>query len=213
MLRNPRVVRKVAREISDAADGAFDAYRKGGDVEEPQITGHILGAMGDRLRSRSFGGIAWTAHVLRTGPGTAAEEERHGADLMGVLNIDLPEYQVKKGFLAQAKKAEPYRLFSSRDWQRLRSQCDTMLKRTPASFVFIYSRIRGIRICPAISILGLRSRHIFDLYDHSLPNFFENHIESFIGDRRLNSPDIKTLDALDDLPVKRVFELSAKAAD
>lgn len=41
-------------------------------------------------------------------------------------------------------------------------------------------------------------------------SFFEYHIECFIGDRRLNSTQIETLDALVEFPVERVLELSAR---
>lgn len=244
MLRHLRSVRKIAREIANAADGVMDAYRDDRVVEEPQITDRILGAIEDRIRNRQFDGyherhaaegpwvkgynpravdydtrvpqfrgIVWKARTLRTGPGIAAEEQRHGADLMGVLNIDLPDYRVAKGFLVQAKRAEPNRWFPQRDWGRLHSQCQKMLRRTPDSFVFVYSKSEGIRIFPASSVLGLKSRNIFDLYDRSVSSFFENHIICLIGDSRLNSTNIDTLDALADLPVERVFELSARPTE
>jgi hypothetical protein len=212
MLKDPRTVRAIAREIADAADGALDSYRIGDVREEPRITDRILGAIVDRIRSRRtgpMGGVAWKARTLGMGPGSAAEEKRHGADLMGVLDIDLPGYRTKKGFLAQAKKAEPGRPFHNREWQILIAQCNIMLQRTSDSFVFIYSVERGLRIFPANSVVGLTSNDIFDLYDRGVSGFFENHIECFIGDPRLNSTDIKTLDALAELPVERVFELSA----
>lgn len=213
MIRHLKGVRKIAREISDAADKALDAYRKGRVVEEPQLTGHILGAIEERIESQPPGGIVWESYTLRTGRGIAAEEKRHGADLMGVLDLNLPNYRARKGFLAQAKRAEPGLQFSKSDWKRLCLQCDTMLLRTPDSFVWAYSKSRGIRIFSANSVLGLESRCIFDLYSRSVSSFFENHIECFIGDRRLNSTNVKVLDALDELPVERVFELSARAPD
>ena len=241
MLKHFRSVRKIAREIGDAANGAFDAYRERRVVEEPQVTDRILGAIEERIRSRRFGaygedfaaeesqitdrilaeiegsishraynGVVWKARTLRTGSGIAAEEKRHGADLMGVLNIDLPGYRVTKGFLAQAKRAEPNRGFSGRDWNRLTSQCKTMLGRTPESFVFVYSISEGIRIVPASSVLGLESGNVFDLYDSSVSSFFESHIKCNIGDLRLNSTNIETLEALVDLHVERVLELAAR---
>ena len=127
-----------------------------------------------------------------------------------LLNIDIPDYRVKKGFLAQAKRAEPRRNFRKRDWDRLHSQCERMLLRTPDAFVWVYSKSKGIRIFPAISVLTLNSRDIFELYSRSVSSFFENHIECFIGDRRLNSTQIETLDTLAEFPVERVLELSAR---
>ena len=243
MIRHLHSVRGIAREISGAADGALGAYRNGRVKEEPQITDRILGAIEDRVGSdspramagfhepdspdelirgpsvavdragtRFPGCIIWNARSL-TSSGKAAEEKRHGADLMGVLDIDIAEYRVAKGFLAQAKLAEPSRRFSTQAWDRLLGQCETMLSRTPDSFVWIYSIEAGIRIFSAISIVALNSRDIFDLYSRSVSSFFEYHIECFIGDRRLNSTDISTLDVLQELPVERTLELSATQAE
>ena len=159
------------------------------------------------------GRVVWNARTLRTSRGRAAEEKRHGADLMGVLDIDIPDYRVTKGFLAQAKRAEPGRQLSKTDWKRLHDQCQTMLSRTPDSFVWVYSKKRGIRIFPAISVVELNTRDIFDLYDRSVSSFFEYHLECFIGDQRLNSTNIHTLDALGELPVERVLELSARYSE
>ncbi len=215
MLKHLQSVRKIAREIGDAANGAFRAYREDRAAEEPQVTDRILGAIEDRIQTRQFGGVVWNAYTLKTSRGQAAEEKRHGADLMGVLDINLSDYKVVKGFLAQAKKAEPGRSFKQGDWDRLRSQCEKMLERTPDSFVWVYSKSKGIRIFPANSVLGLglEPRNVFEIYDRSVSTFFENHIECFIGDPRLNSPDIETLDALADFPAKRVMKLSARFSE
>ena len=241
MIRRLKSVRRIAQEISSAADGALDAYREGRVEEEPQLTDRILGAIEDRIQSRllvaygdlsrgddipppdripsvtkrgiakqHLGGIVWKARTLRTGRGVAAEEKRYGADLMGILDLALPDYRATKGFLVQAKRAEPGQRFAKPDWDRLCSQCETMLLRTPASFVWAYSKSRGIRIFSANSVLGLESRCIFDLYSRAVSSFFENHIECFIGDPRLDSTNVETLDALAEFPVERILELSAK---
>lgn len=215
MLRHYGMVREVAREISAAANNAFKAYVEDRMAEEPQITERILGAIEERIKNKTIESaqrsVSWQAYSLRTSSGYAAEEKRHGADFMGVLDIDLPDYEVKKGFLVQAKKSEPYDPFSLREWCRLIHQCETMLERTPDSFVFVYSRSEGIRIFPAVSVLGCMSKDIFfDLYHHSVQRFFEDHIKCFIGDQRLNSPKIRTLDALADFPVERVLHLTAR---
>ena len=213
MLKKSRTVRKIAQEIANAVDGAHGAYQEARVVEEPQVTDRILGAIEERIRYQQFGGVVWNVRTLRTGRGVAAEEKHYGANLMGVLDIEISGYSAKKGFLAQAKKAEPACPFLSNDWKDLRSQCEKMLERTPDSFVFVYSKQSGIRIFPANSILGLESKNIFDLYNHGVRRFFEDHIECFIGDSRLNSTDIKTLDALADFSVVWTLELSARTPD
>ncbi len=188
----------------------METFPGGDDIPPPD---RILSVTKHRIAKQPRGGIIWKARTLRTGRGVAAEEKRHGADLMGILDLALPDYCSTKGFLSQVKRAEPGQRFSKRDWDRLRSQCEKMLFRTPASFVWVYSKSRGIRIFSASSVLGLESRRIFDLYSRGVSSFFENHIECFIGDRRLNSTNVETLDALAKLPVERILELSAKPSE
>ena len=207
VLKPLRSVRTIAREFDLVANRAFDAYREDRVMEEPQVTDRILGAIEVSIQNRQFGGVVWKARTLKTS-GKGAEEKRHGADLMGVLDINLPFFKVKKGFLAQAKRAEPDGRFSLQEWKRLLFQCEKMLERTPDSFVWIYSKREGIRIFSANSVLGLgmTSRNVFDLYHHSVSSFFESHLECFIGDPLLNSTNIETLDTLADIPARRPSE-------
>ena len=163
--------------------------------------------------TQSSSPITWRARTLRTGRGKAAEEKRHGADLLGVLDLNLEDYRATKGFLAQAKRVEPDQSFLRSDWKRLQSQCEAMLLRTPEAFVWAYSKSWGIRVFSANAVLGLRSRVLFDLYSRSLSRFFESHLESFVGDRRLNSTRIETLDSLHELPIERALEISASQAE
>ena len=200
-------MRGVARAIADAAEGAFEACRHRA-TDEPAITGQIVGAIGERVRGMRHRNVRWDAHILR---GKAGEEREHGADLLAVLDIDVEGYQLSKGFLAQSKKAEPEVPLSAPEWERLRQQCNQMLLRTPASFVLVYSKVRGVRIFPAISILQSPTHDVFDLYDRSVADFFEAHIECFIGDRRLNAAQIETLDALVGLPVNHLLHLVVRS--
>ena len=206
-------------QITDRIIGAIeDRIGPDSPLSKAEFDSLVLPVESERVTSVSIEGIrdpypgriVWNARSLRTSSGRAAEEKRHGADLMGVLDIDIPDYRITKGFLVQSKLAEPGRIFSKKDWKRLHDQCETMLCRTTASFVWVYSKERGIRIFPAVSVVELDSRYIFDLYDRSVSSFFEYHLECFIGDRRLNSTNIRTLDALDKLPVDRVLELTAR---
>lgn len=200
-----RIGRKLPSDDALADDGA--------DTVSPHAsaaTSPFVDADRDDAPYSVRGRINWTARSLRTGAGVAAEEKRHGADLMGVLDIDIPDFRVIKGFLSQAKRAEPRSKLRNQDWDRLQSQCEKMLLRTPDSFVWVYSKSAGIRIFPAEAVLALKSRDIFELYSRSVARFFEYHIECFVGDRRLNSTDIKALDALAEFPVERILELSAR---
>ena len=234
MLKQLRLVRNISREISHAADEAFSIYREGRVVEEPSLMPIILKAIEDHIGRGYFGtalgselsisredpasitratgiaDIAWKFRILKTGRGSAGEEKRYGADMMGVLDVDVPGYRSKKGFLAQAKMSEPSHRFRTKDWEKLRQQCKNMLACTPDSFVLIFSRREGIRMVSAQAVLGLESRQLFDLYNRSLSTFFENHIICHIGDHRLDKTDIEQLETLRDMRVENVFELSAK---
>ena len=215
--RNGRVTEEP--QITDRIIGAIeDRIGSGRPDDEGRIAQLDSSSSSDRFVEGNhddepyyiFQRINWTARSLRTGSGIAAEEKRHGADLMGVVDINIPHYRVIKGFLAQAKRAEPGHKFKNKDWDRLHFQCETMLLRTPDAFVWVYSKLRGIRIFPAVSVLTLKSKDIFHLYSRSVSSFFENHIECFIGDRRLNSTDIETLDVLSEFSIENVLELSAR---
>ncbi len=111
---------------------------------------------------------------------------------MGVLSIDLPDYKVRKGFLAQAKLADH---LSDREMKRLKDQCNRMLGITSESYVFVYKR-DSVRILPAISVLSADVTELTDLYNWSVQTFFESHLESFIGDRELSAASGDQLDEL-----------------
>lgn len=202
-----RVVRPVARVIAEAANAALADYREGLIEFEPAFTERMNGAISYALRNFSAGGISWSAYSIKPGSGKSAEEKRHGADLMGVLNVHTDDYRVDKGFLAQAKRAEPGQLFDQQDWDRLQEQARKMLDRTPSSYVLIYSRSAGIRVVPALAVVSFRGRDIFDLYSSGVQRFFEEHLKCFIGDERLHSPSIDVLDTLEGLPVKHILNL------
>jgi hypothetical protein len=163
--------------------------------------------------------LVWQALTLRAGSRSAAHEKRHGADLLGVLSINTPGYKVSKGFLAQAKRAEPGEPFSSAEWERLQEQCETMLQVTPDAFALIFSKKRGARMVSAAAIAAYSGRDVFNLYDMDLRRFFELHIQSFIGDRRLNKPEIEVLDRLrsqvpsDIRPSSHVLHLKASLSE
>jgi len=107
---------------------------------------------------------------------------------MGVLSINLPQFHVSKGFLAQAKLLRNGRID---DIERLKEQCAKMLKLSPASFVFLYNT-HGVFVLPALSVVGSRVDPLL-LYNRSAQRFFEEHFQCFIGDKNIESPTPETL--------------------
>ena len=194
MIRSFRIVREAAAHIAGAAERALDALREGRVEQEPALTDRMLGAIEESMREFRTRGVTWTAKTL-TDRGRGAQESRHGADFAGVLAIDLPGFNVRKGFLAQAKMIEPATAMPRRDFDRMKAQCDSMLNRTPDSFVFLYAR-DAITVVPAVSVVSSQLRNPHELYSRSISRFYEEHLESFIGDRRLYAPTPEMLESL-----------------
>ncbi len=154
------------------------------------MTDRMLGAIEHSLAGFETNGIRWTAKTL-TDHGRGSQESRYGADFMGVLNIKLPEFEVSKGFLAQAKLV---RNGGIDDLQKLRQQCEGMLALSTDSFVFLYSS-DGVRVVPAVSGVAAKGNPL-ELYTRSSQRFFEEHLQCFIGDRAIHSPTPENLEEL-----------------
>jgi hypothetical protein len=221
-LKLPPRIRVVAKRIADAAATAIDAYAREVITDEPSITDRWIGAVAAALRqTRGYGrgatGITWEAKTLRASSGRAAEEARHGADLLGVAEIHIGRNIIRKGFLGQAKRTEPGDVLDNNRWQELQHQATLMLSRSPTSFVLVYSKRQGIRFIPAISIVNLSRVDLFDCNSMPLEQFFQLHLACFIGDQRLSAPHISTLDdlaateLLRDFPIEHVLHIILRA--
>lgn len=211
MLKESKV-RKVSREISDAVDNAVKAFRDSRVQEEDKFTDRILGAIEDRITNLHVEGITWQARTLRTRPakgGYDGEEKRIGADFMGVLTLNTRSINVKKGFLVQAKIVEPNQPFKG--MKELRDQCEKMISITPDSFVALYSKAFGVRFVPANAIIGRKGNgDLYDTYSRGVRSFFELHLQCFIGDTKLNDPNVERLEFLNDQPIRVSLEISGE---
>jgi hypothetical protein len=167
MLNYRRIVQTSARHIAAAANRTVDDLVAHRVEHEPEFTSEMLGRMKESMNGYRVGGVHWTAKTL-TSHGANAQERRFGADFLGVLDLDLPEYKVRKGFLAQAKRIDGWSGMNGEDWDRIVDQCKTMLSITPESFVFVYSP-RAITVIPAIAIISAQQRsNLSDFYSRRL---------------------------------------------
>jgi hypothetical protein len=189
----------VAHAIAVECETTIEDFNAKIIADEEPMTDRLFGSISNALDGRKISGLQWKARTLRTGRDKAAEEKRHGADILGVLSIDLRDFKVRKGFLIQAKLIEPDKLSSEPEWLRFQGQCRTMLNRTRDAFAVIYSRQCGIRFIPASLILDIGRKQVFDVGWRTLFGFFKSHVKCEIGDRRLNSPTIDMLDSLPDV--------------
>jgi len=198
VIRHSRIIRTSAARITRAANRTIDDLSDRLVEQEPDLTGRLLGRIAHAMDGFQTKGVKWTSKVL-TAHGPGAQEKEYGADFLGVLEINLPHYAVRKGFLAQAKLVEPLEGFSSGEFTRMKEQCERMLELSPDSFVFHYSS-NGIRVIPATAVVGsIEPNAPFDprgVYSRSVATFYEDHFASFIGDPRISEPTIETLERL-----------------
>ncbi len=146
----------------------------------------------------------------RSWPG--AQEVRHGTDFAGVLSIDLDDFKVQKGFLAQAKMVESTASIPRSEYERMKKECDLMLHRTPDSFLFLYARDE-IAVVPAVPVVSSQLRNPHEFYSRSISRFYEEHFESFIGDRCLYAPTPDMLEGLTrDFDTRALLYLEARRA-
>ncbi len=211
MIRGYRIIRESASRVAAAAEGTTDALLDRRIEQEPAYTDRMLGRIEHAMDEFRVKGVRWTAKTL-TDRGPNAQEKEYGADFVGVLDISLPGFTVKKGFLAQAKMFEPGSRVNQAEWERMQGQCETMLDLSPVSFLFVYS-MAGTIVVPAASIVSLEEpQNPHDLYFRKLSRFYEEHFECFIGDRRIHAPTIKALETLrDEMRARRLLYLAARS--
>jgi hypothetical protein len=188
--------RKVAKVVDEATRSTIADFKEGVIADEVSMTGNLVGAIRSSLDGRQIGKCRWRARVLKTARGRGAEESRHGADVLGVLEIDLPNYEIKKGFLLQSKIIEPDSRIDDRKWREFQRQCNTMRQRTDHAFAMIFSREKGVRFIPAQEILSIDKTQVYSVGSRSIFGFFEDHVKCQVGDQGLDSPTIETLDEL-----------------
>lgn len=188
------IIRTAAKHLADAGNRAVRTLADGRVEQEPAFTDRMLGHIEEAMNGYVTKGVRWTAKTL-TDHGRNTQEREFGADFAGVLDIELEDFNVRKGFLAQSKKAEPFDRVPNSELRRMVAQCEQMLRYTPDAFLFLYS-IRGVSVVPALSVVSGRFSNPHELYARSLSRFYEEHFECFIGDRAISAPDPEMLETL-----------------
>ncbi|SEG40496.1 hypothetical protein SAMN04488045_2681 [Thalassococcus halodurans] len=175
-----RDVEEAAFRAANACDAAVKKYAKGDVVDEPNITGALLGQLDARLEGM-IGEIEWRSRFVRGGPGKAAEESWVGADIL--LNVRLNAYgrYYDKGVLIQSKRLEENNILSTAEADRLHKQCRDMIHRTFAAYVFVYAT-NGIRCGGAASFYDYSDQNIHDSCPWSSYQFFTELFRCPIGD-------------------------------
>ena len=202
-------VNGLVAKIRQAERKTIQALKSARVEQEPSVTDRLLAAMEQAIDGTEIGGITWTAKTL-TDRGRRSQESEFGADFLAVFRASLPDLDIAKGFLAQAKLVEPGERFPTSEAARLKAQCAKMLAHSPASYVFLYSKQAGIFVVPAIEVLATGDCNPHELAPMPMGRFYKQHFECFVGDRGLQTADPKGLYALRDrVEARELFLLSA----
>jgi len=187
--------RSAASKLAFAATNTMQDMARGGLPQEPEVTAALVVRFKDALNGHTKSGITWSAKILSShGPKT--EEKEFGADFLGVLRLELEGCSIIKGFLAQAKRQEPGRALSTVDWDRLKKQCEKMLSFSAESFVFVYS-LNGVFMIPAIGVSACsNSEDLHTLHPKTTSQFYKEHFQCFIGERRIDQTSHRVLEDL-----------------
>lgn len=206
----------ATRALNEAADAAARDYayedisgeedfsgqligRFKGQVEQlrtPHARWRVAAAVTEAVDGPAIPSVRFSGRQMRSkGPG--AEEGWSGADLLFVLEIRSPDYEIRKGVLVQAKRLERGRRMPAAEHVDLRTQCKHMLDLTPASFVFLYATT-GLTVISASAVEASQRRDVHHLsqFHETAPIFFSDFLKCWVGDPRFNATDQGSLAVL-----------------
>lgn len=213
MIKKYGIIKKIGRVIKEASHELTSSeviqpiVEKKGSVQanEEKITDNLenrvnlalIERIKDKLNGEKIKGVNINIDTF-----SRKEEKKIGADLAGVLEIDLGTgVKLKKVFLAQAKVCKitgkdpkTRTFFMSTNDPNVPKQARDMLKLTSDSFFFLYTD-KGIYIVPALEVdlynQVPRSPKLTidttDIYYKSIGTFFEDFFRCFIGDHKIGS--------------------------
>jgi hypothetical protein len=214
-----RVAEAVAGLLSKAAEHVAQKLADGDVADEPDFSGQFCGAataMFD-VSSDIVPGVRLSARQL-TSRGKGSEEKRYGADIVVALNYELPDYQVSKGMLVQAKMGRDSVRPAARSWEadiddRLETQCRNMLAHTPASFVFLYAP-GDVTAYPAAQIIASRFDGLTSDTTYPLNTLFYDFGICWVGDTNIKATDRGSLrNALEEYNARHGLLVQASSSD
>jgi hypothetical protein len=201
MRKDLRVVRKAAAIINDASESVVSDLlrlhdnRLTGREEEftsqlkSELTLHLLDRIKDDLDRKVINGVRFEVYTF-----SKVEENDVGADILGLLEVNLGGKILRKGYLAQAKVGRVTN--SNTDYpdvschsKLLLGQVENMLAISSSSYVFIYSEA-GVSVVPALEVQQFNRSSINTkyFYQRKFGGFYEEFFKCFVGDHKLALP-------------------------
>lgn len=229
MIWKKGVIKRFGKLIQDETDSAIEEIIDGRTKHEPMITSEYLGRLKSRINSSPpISGIKFTAETF-----TPSGEKRTGPDFIGVLDIELDNYNIKKGFLIQAKVDDTIRktvavsilqggrnpisgIFpgqNKKEFERLSNQSTSMLKVSPDSFILIYSK-KGFFVLPASNIPSINNYKQCDFFVKPIKYFFQQFLLCFVGDLNLGQlTEDKMIKLIEEIQAKNLLTLYGRLAE
>ncbi len=190
MITDHRFVRAAASLISDAADATSAALAEGLVKTESAFTDRFLRRSAKEVDGFKRHDLRWRSKALIDKNG----DNKHLTDVLVILEIDLPDYKTRKGFVVQPLLMGSTTSAGSYAAARLRTRVSVMQAATPASFAFIY-RPQGVVVVPAVALVASCTRPD-RLHRRQIGPFFEEFFSCFIGDPKVSGARAATLEDL-----------------
>lgn len=207
MLRDYHLIRELTNLLNNASDeigNKLISMNKSIDGREEEITAQLRSELTLHLMEqieRVLGGVTIKGVKFDVFTYKRKEENKLGADLLGILTLNVGTENISKAYLAQAKVGhhngtyigtDPVLRFYNKD---VLIQVKNMLKVTSDSFVFIYSPL-GIYVIPALEVKLFNSNSISTdhFYYHKFGKFYEEFFKCFIGDHKITGDDVSPED-------------------
>lgn len=194
-----------AAKLAAATARVVQDYEEGDVVHEEPFSDQLCGRLKETLHEFETPNVRWQVDVAIGGEGAGKlkmrsltkykEEPLFGADLVMVLDLQLRDYSIRKGLLAQSKKLEVGNRMTPADWKRLREQCQEMIEITPASMVFLYSK-SGVMPISAAAVLAYNDRDLHRLVHYDIGIFYKDFAICWLGDPLVQATDPASLEAL-----------------
>lgn len=190
--RYSKEIASMSSDLQVAIKDLQERYRRGHIADEEDMTARLLENIGNVL-TRDFEGCTITTRAVTLSKRT--EEPKVGADVLTVMRFEASDFSTSKGFLAQAKVLKQRAKMPTRDWERLKKQCEAMLGFSIESYVWFYSR-SSIRVQRAHVMSGLETRTPDEVEYSYLKQFLLHFLLCRHGDPNLNFDDLPRLRAI-----------------
>ena len=181
MITDHRFVRAAATLLGEAADATSSALAEGLVKNEAAFTDRFLRRSAKEVNGFERHDLRWRskAFIDKDTP-----DDKHLTDIIVILEIELPDYRTRKGFLAQTLLMGSTASSGSEEVARLRKRASIMQAVTPASFAFIY-RPKGVVVVPAAALVASSTRPD-RLHRRQIGPFFEEFFSCFLGDPKVS---------------------------